>query len=194
MSEIHDVVIIGGGTTGLSACIYTPRYGLSTLLVEGTVFGGQIINADTIENFPGFPQGVKGPDLVASLQEQASDLGVEYGFGEVQSLDVQAQPMVVRTDSDEFPARSVIIATGGERNRLGIPGEEEFEGRGVSTCATCDGFFFADREVVVVGVATPRSTRRCTWPRYAAGSRWCTGAIDSRAARSSRTAPFAIRS
>lgn len=151
MSEVYDVVIIGGGTTGLSACIYTLRYGLSTLLVEGTVFGGQIINADTIENFPGFPQGIKGPDLVAALQEQASDLGVEYGFGEVQSLDVQAQPMSIRTEGDEFRARAVIIATGGERNRLDIPGEEEFEGRGVSSCATCDGYFFADREVVVIG-------------------------------------------
>ena len=151
MSEVYDVVIIGGGTTGLSACIYTLRSGLSTLLVEGTVFGGQVINADTIENFPGFPQGITGPDLVAALQEQASDLGVNYGFGQVQALDVQAQPLSVRTESDEFLARSVIIATGGERNRLEIPGEESFEGRGVSSCATCDGYFFADREVAVIG-------------------------------------------
>ena len=137
MSKVYDVVIIGGGATGLSACIYTLRYGLSTILIEGTVFGGQIINADAIENFPGFPQGIMGPDLVAALQEQASDLGVEYGFGQAQGLDVHAQPMAVRTESDEFQARSVIIATGGERNRLEIPGEEEYEGRGVSTCATC---------------------------------------------------------
>ena len=151
MSKVYDVVIIGGGATGLSACIYTLRYGMSTLLIEGTVFGGQIINADAIENFPGFPQGIMGPDLAAAIQEQASNLGVEYGFGQVQGLDVQAQPMVVRTESDEFHARSIIIATGGERNRLEIPGEEEFEGRGVSSCATCDGYFFTDREVVVVG-------------------------------------------
>ena len=151
MSEVYDAVIIGGGTTGLSACIYTLRSGLSALLVEGTVFGGQIINADTIENFPGFPQGITGPDLVAALQEQASDLGVEYGFGQVQALNVQAQPMAVHTESDEFLARSVIIATGSERNKLEIPGEEEFEGRGVSSCATCDGYFFADREVAVIG-------------------------------------------
>ncbi len=151
MSQAYDIVIIGGGATGLSACIYTLRYGLRTLLIEGTVFGGQIINADSIENFPGFPQGIMGPDLVAALQEQASNLGVEYGFGQVQGLDVQSRPIAVRTEGDEFQARSVIIATGGERNRLEIPGEEEFEGRGVSSCATCDGYFFADREVAVVG-------------------------------------------
>ena len=151
MSEVYDVVIIGGGTTGLSACIYTLRSGLRTLLVEGTVFGGQVINAGTIENFPGFPRGITGPDLVAALQEQASDLGVEYGFGQMQTLSVQARPLSLRTESDEFLTRSVIIATGGERNRLEIPGEEDFEGRGVSSCATCDGYFFADREVAVVG-------------------------------------------
>ena len=94
MSEVHDVAVIGGGTTGLSACIYTLRYGLSTLLIEGTGLGGQIINADAIENYPGFPQGVMGPDLVFALQEQAWDLGVKYEIGQVQGLDVQAQPMI----------------------------------------------------------------------------------------------------
>lgn len=151
MSEVHDVAVIGGGTTGLSACIYTLRYGLSTLLIEEMGLGGQILNADIIENYPGFPQGVMGPDLVFALQEQAWNLGVRYEIGQVQGLDVQAQPIIVRTESGEFPARSVIIATGGERNRLDIPGEDVFEGRGVSTCATCDGYFFADRQVAVVG-------------------------------------------
>ncbi len=151
MSEPHDVVVIGGGVTGLSACIYTLRNGLSTLLVEGTGLGGQIINADAIENFPGFPQGIMGPDLVAALQEQALDLGLEFAIGQVVRLDVDSRPMAVRTESGELPARSVIIATGGERNRLEVPGEETFEGRGVSTCATCDGYFFADRDVAVIG-------------------------------------------
>ncbi len=151
MSESHDVVVIGGGVTGLSTCIYTLRNGLSTLLIEGTGLGGQIINADAIENFPGFPQGVIGPDLVAALQEQALNLGLEFAMGQVTGLDVSSRPMAVRTEGGQFPARSVIITTGGERNRLEVPGEEAFEGRGVSTCATCDGYFFADRDVAVIG-------------------------------------------
>ena len=151
MSEPHDVVVIGGGVTGLSACIYTLRNGLSTLLIEGTGLGGQIINADDIDNFPGFPQGIIGPDLVAALQEQVLDLGLEFAFGQVTELDVDSQPMAGRAEGGGYPARSVIIATGGERNRLDVPGEEAFEGRGVSTCATCDGPFFADRDVAVIG-------------------------------------------
>ena len=151
MSEAHDVVVIGGGVTGLSACIYTLRNGLSTLLIEGTGLGGQIINADAIENFPGFPQGIMGSDLVAALQEQALNLGLEFAMGQVTGLDVSSRPMAVRTEGGQFPARSVIITTGGERNRLEVPGEEAFEGRGVSTCATCDGYFFADRDVAVIG-------------------------------------------
>lgn len=151
MSEAHDVVVIGGGVTGLSACVYTLRNGLSTLLIESTGLGGQIINADTIENFPGFPHGIMGPDLVAAMQEQVLDLGLELALGQVTGLGVDCRPMTVRTEGGEFPARSVIIATGGERNRLDVPGEDIFEGRGVSTCATCDGHFFADQDVAVIG-------------------------------------------
>jgi thioredoxin reductase (NADPH) len=151
MSNVHDVVILGGGTTGLSAGMYSVRAGLNTLLIEQSGFGGQILNADIIENFPGFPQGIAGPDLVMAIQEQASNFGLEYAFGQVQALNVQKQPMILQTESDEILARSIIICVGGERNRLGVPGEEEFEGRGVSNCATCDGYFFADQEVLVVG-------------------------------------------
>jgi thioredoxin reductase (NADPH) len=151
MSGVYDVVILGGGTAGLSAGIYSVRAGLKSLLLEQSVLGGQIINADVIENYPGFPQGITGPDLVMALEEQASKFGLEYAFGEVLGLDVHTRPMAVRTEDNEFLARSIIVSTGGERNKLGIPGEEEFEARGVSHCATCDGYFFADQEVVVVG-------------------------------------------
>jgi thioredoxin reductase (NADPH) len=151
LSNTYDVVILGGGITGLSAGIYSVRAGLSTLLIEQSIFGGQIINADVIENFPGFPQGIAGPDLIMAVQEQASNFGLEYTFGQTQSLEVQQRPMILRTDSDEFQANSIIICAGGERNMLGVPGEEEFEGRGVSNCATCDGYFFADQDVLVVG-------------------------------------------
>ena len=151
MSGVYDVVVLGGGVTGLSASMYSVRAGLKTLLLEQSMLGGQIINADVIENYPGFPQGITGPDLVMALEEQASKFGLEYAFGEVLGLDVQRRPMAVRTEGDEFLARAIIISTGGERNKLGVPGEEEFEGRGVSHCATCDGYFFAEQEVVVVG-------------------------------------------
>lgn len=151
MSGVYDVVILGGGVTGLSASMYSVRAGLKTLLLEQSMLGGQIINADVIENYPGFPQGITGPDLVMALEEQASKFGLEYAFGEVLGLDVQRRPITVRTEGDEFLARSIIISTGGERNKLGVPGEDEFEGRGVSNCATCDGYFFANQEVIVVG-------------------------------------------
>ena len=151
MTDIQDVVIIGGGTAGLSAGLYATRARLKTVLLEKVFAGGQIINADMIENFPGFPNGISGADLVTAIEEQASKYGLEYAFGEVASLDVQSRPMVVRTEDEEFQARSIIIATGSEHAKLGVPGEQEHEGRGVSTCATCDGPFYADKEVAVIG-------------------------------------------
>ena len=151
MSDTHDVVIIGGGTAGLSTGLYATRAGLKTVLLEKIFAGGQIINADMIENYPGFPDGISGADLATAIEEQAGKYGLEYAFGEVVSLDVQSRPMVVRTEDEEFQARAVIIATGSDHARLGVPGEQEYKGRGVSTCATCDGAFFADKEVAVIG-------------------------------------------
>ena len=151
MSDAYDVVIIGGGTAGLSAGLYATRARLKTVLVEKIFTGGQIINADKIENYPGFPNGISGADLVTAIEEQASNHGLDYAFGEVVGLDLQSQPMVVRTEDEEFPTRSIIIATGSQHAKLGVAGEAEYEGRGVSECATCDGSFFADKEIVLVG-------------------------------------------
>ena len=151
MSDAYDVVIIGGGTAGLSAGLYATRARLKTVLVEKIFTGGQIINADKIENYPGFPNGISGADLVTAIEEQASNHGLDYAFGEVVGLDLQRQPMVVRTEDEEFPTRSIIIATGSQHAKLGVAGEAEYEGRGVSECATCDGSFFADKEIVLVG-------------------------------------------
>ncbi|MBI3744518.1 MAG: FAD-dependent oxidoreductase, partial [Chloroflexi bacterium] len=151
MPEVKDVVIIGGGVAGLSAGLYTVRAKLKTLLIERTVLGGQIINTDAIENYPGFPNGITGVELVTACEEQASKFGLEYTFGEVTSIDAQNRPMVVRTADEEFLARSIIITAGGDHVHLGVPGEKELEARGVSYCATCDGNFFTGQDVVVVG-------------------------------------------
>ena len=151
MSEVHDVVVLGGGIAGLSAGLYTVRSRLKTVLVERTVAGGQIINTGEIENYPGFPKGITGPDLVVALEEQATKFGLEYNYGEVTGLDVKRQPMVVRTEDEELLTRAVIITTGGEHTKLGVPGEKEFEARGVSYCAVCDGNFFKGQDVAVVG-------------------------------------------
>ncbi len=151
MSDVHDVVIIGGGITGLSAGIYTVRAKLKTVLVERTIFGGQIVNTDIIENYPGFPDGITGVDLATSVEEQASKAGLDYAFGEVTSIDVGTQPLVVRTEDEEFQTRSIIATTGGDHVKLGVPGEAELEAKGVSYCATCDGNFFTGQQVAVVG-------------------------------------------
>ena len=151
MSDVHDVVIIGAGFTGLSAGIYTMRSRLKTILLEQSFMGGQIINTDIIENYPGFPNGITGTDLIAATEEQASKFGLDYAFNPVTGIDVSRRPMVVKTEDEEFETRSIIIATGGKHVKLGAPGEDELEAKGVSYCATCDGNFFTDQEVTVVG-------------------------------------------
>ena len=151
MADVYDVVIIGGGTAGLSAGLYAARWRMKAVLLEKMAPGGQIINADVIENFPGFPKGITGVELVSALEEQATGAGLEYAFGEVAGLDAGKKPLVVRTHDGAFQTRSVIIAVGSEHARLGVPGEQEHEGRGVSYCATCDGSFFQGKEIAVVG-------------------------------------------
>lgn len=151
MSDVHDVVIIGGGVAGLSAGLYAARWRLKAFLIERMAAGGQIINADVIENYPGFPNGTTGIELATALEEQATKNGLQYGFGEVVSLDVTKRPMVVRTQDEEHLARSIIVAVGSDHAKLGVPGEEELAGRGVSYCATCDGPFYQDKEIAIVG-------------------------------------------
>ncbi len=151
MSGVNDVVIIGGGVAGLSAGLYAARWRMKAVLIEKMAPGGQIINADVIENYPGFPNGINGVELVTALEEHASKSGLEYSFGEVVGLDIKRKPMVVKTHDEQILTKSVIIAVGSEHAKLGVPGEHEYEGRGVSTCATCDGAFFQGKDIVVVG-------------------------------------------
>lgn len=147
----YDVVIIGGGPAGLTAAIYTTRGRLKTLLIEKAIIGGQIINAGVIENFPGFPDGITGDELGRLIHRQAEHYGLETITAQVNAVEVKGDSKAIETDEGNFTTKALIIAGGCLRQKLEVPGEEEFLGRGVHSCATCDGPFFADREVAVVG-------------------------------------------
>ena len=151
MDTVYDVVIIGGGPAGLSAGLYVSRARLSALLIEKGIFGGQIANTEHVENYPGFPDGISGYELGQLMYQQAEKFGLETVAAEVTGLEISDRGKVVKTTEGEFVARAVIIAGGAEPNRLGVPGEEEFLGKGVSYCATCDGAFFREQVVAVVG-------------------------------------------
>jgi thioredoxin reductase (NADPH) len=149
--ETYDVVIIGGGPAGLTAGIYAGRGGLKTVIVEKGLPGGQIAQTEEVENYPGFPEGISGPELVGRMVRQAEKFGARIVMDEVQGLEKTEEGFLVRGFERNYPARVVIIATGANPRKLQVPGEEKFYGRGVSTCATCDAFFYRDKEVVVVG-------------------------------------------
>jgi len=146
----YEVIIIGGGPAGLTAGLYTSRAGLKSLLVERGIFGGQIVNATMVENYPGFPQGISGAELGSLMHQQAVKYGLEVVTAEVTGIP-QGQPYSVSTTEGSFEAVAIIIAPGSEYRKLGVLGEERLSGHGVSYCATCDGFFFRGREVAVVG-------------------------------------------
>lgn len=147
----YDTIIIGGGPAGLSAGIYAMRSRLNAVLVEKFMPGGQMIVTDFVENYPGFPAGIGGPDLSAEMEKHARHLGLEIRSTEVLSVDFSGREKVVVTADGELRAPTVIIALGATPRRLGVPGESKFMGRGVSTCATCDGAFFRDKEIAVIG-------------------------------------------
>lgn len=151
-TEGFDLVVIGAGAGGLTAAMYGARLGLKTVVLEGMMPGGQIINAEKIENFPGFPEGLLGADLAPLIERQASEAGAEVRmFTEVESLDSDEPYLSLSTPEGNFRTKAVIAATGSDFANLGIEGEEEFRGRGVSNCATCDGAFFLDETVAVAG-------------------------------------------
>lgn len=147
---MYDLIIIGGGPAGLTAGIYAQRARMKTLLVEKQGLGGQIAITDVIENYPGFPS-ISGPDLMAKFEEHAKGLGLEVKFASVESIVQNGSEKVLQTSEGEMRTKAVIVATGANPRRLGVPGEEENIGRGVSYCATCDGPFFRGQTVVVVG-------------------------------------------
>ena len=149
--DIYDVIIVGGGAAGLTAAIYTCRAGLKTLMLERLMPGGQVINAESIENFPGFPDGISGAEIGPLMQQQAMKYGLEIQLGEVDELAREDGMWRVSAWGNEHRGKTVIIAGGSTLRKLGVPGEEELYGAGVSYCATCDGGFFLNQTVGVVG-------------------------------------------
>ncbi len=151
MPEPYDIIIIGGGAAGFTAGLYAARDRCRALLLERFAAGGQVLNCEHIENYPGFPDGVAGYTLGPLLQQQATSLGLEMQLTEVSAVQPDGERITIHTDSGKFQTKALIIATGSSFATLGIPGEEEFVGKGVSHCAACDGAFFMDQPVAVVG-------------------------------------------
>lgn len=151
MNKEYKVVIIGGGPAGLTAGLYTSRARLSSLLIEKGVVGGLVASAGQVENFPGFPDGISGLELGELMHQQATKYGLETITAEVSGIKLQGEQKVITTTEGDLNSQAIIIASGSERQKLGIPGEVEFTGKGVSYCATCDAWFFTDKPVAVAG-------------------------------------------
>jgi thioredoxin reductase (NADPH) len=152
VSDVRNVIIIGSGPAGYTAAIYAARGDLKPLVFEGAVTaGGALMNTTEVENFPGFPDGIQGPDLMDNLRKQAERFGAELVADDVTEVDLAASPKVVKVGDETHLARAVIITTGSRYRELGLPNEKRLAGHGVSWCATCDGFFFREKEIVVVG-------------------------------------------
>ena len=151
MAEIRDVIVLGSGPAGYTAALYAARANLKPLLIKGLEAGGQLMLTTDVENYPGFPDGILGPELMDAMEKQAARFETEIVAQTATRVDLSERPFGVWVGDEEWRGRTLIVATGATAKWLGVPGEEQLRGRGVSACATCDGFFFRDRELVVVG-------------------------------------------
>jgi thioredoxin reductase (NADPH) len=151
MTETLDTVILGSGCAGLTAAIYTARAGLKPLVIEGHEPGGQLSMTTMVENFPGWPEGIQGPELIENMKKQAARFGATFQFGHLHAVDLNKHPFKLQTSAGEIWTRTLIVASGASARWLGIPSEQALIGHGVSSCATCDGFFFRGKEIAVVG-------------------------------------------
>jgi thioredoxin reductase (NADPH) len=150
-TRVHDVIIIGSGPAGLTAAIYASRAGLDSLVIGGMAWGGQLMLTGMVENFPGFPDGIAGPELMARMRRQIERLGVKMDFRDVTSVDFSSRPFKVNINEQTYESKAVVLATGASAKQLGVRSEVKMVGKGVSYCATCDAPFFRERKVVVVG-------------------------------------------
>lgn len=168
MKEIYDVIIIGSGPAGLTAAIYTTRASLKTLIIAGESWGGQLMLTTEVENFPGFPEGIEGPELMPRMRKQAERFGAEIIEENFTSGDFRTPPFSVSTDQKTYQGKAVIIATGADTKWLGVPGEKERIGRGVSSCAPCDGPFFKNKNIIVAGGGDSAMEEALVLTRFAA--------------------------
>ena len=148
---VHDVIIIGSGPAGYTAAVYTARAQLKPLVFEGVQFGGALMTTTEVENYPGFKEGITGPELMEEMREQALRFGADLRMEDVEAVSLDGPIKTVTVDGETHQARAVILAMGAAARHLGVPGEQELIGQGVSTCATCDGFFFRDQDIAVIG-------------------------------------------